>query len=57
MFTCKKLEVCAFHCSSGLPCQVLSTDKHTFPSRYKLGLNLTECLPVVSKFINIGVLG
>lgn len=28
--TCRKLEVCEFHFSSGLPCHVLRTLKHTF---------------------------
>lgn len=28
--TCKKLEVCGFHFSSGLPCHVLRILKHTY---------------------------
>lgn len=29
-FTCKKLDVCAFHFSSGRPCHVLRILRHTF---------------------------
>ena len=47
--TCSKLDVCGFHFSSGRPCHVLSTDRQTLPSLYKLGLKRTVCRPVVAR--------
>lgn len=44
--TCNRL---LFFGSHPGPCHVPSNDKHTLPSRYKLGLKRTVPLPVVNK--------
>uniref|UniRef100_A0A2M4DL68 Putative secreted protein n=1 Tax=Anopheles darlingi TaxID=43151 RepID=A0A2M4DL68_ANODA len=55
--TCRKLDVCAFHFSSGRPCHVFNTDRQTLPSLYRFGLKRTVFRPVVSRLIIIGELG
>mmetsp|Transcript_13533 Transcript_13533/g.57767 ORF Transcript_13533/g.57767 Transcript_13533/m.57767 type:complete len:236 (+) Transcript_13533:576-1283(+) len=49
--TCARVDLFASHFSSAAPpCHVPSSDRHTFPSAYRLGLKRARPPPVVSRF-------
>ena len=45
--TCSSVLTAGFHSSPRVPCHVFSSDRHTLPSAYRLGLKRTRLPPVV----------
>lgn len=48
--TCSSVEIFGSQFSVATPCHVPSSERHTFPSLYKFGLNRTCPFPVVARF-------